>query len=105
MTKGLPKYFEEYLDEKFNGINVKLDSMNDHLIKLNGTVASNKSNIQKICFALVVGSAVWIKESRDYIISFIRLYQFYLIFYLLSFQYTLVVSIHPITKVWIDIIR
>ena len=80
MATKLPAYYEKYFDEKFGNVDEKLDGINNHLKELNGQAKSNcdrsKDNTRKIKMlgiALVAGSFVWIKESRDMFIHTVRL--------------------------------
>jgi len=41
----------------------------NHLKELNGAVDANKTNVRRLALGVIIGSVVWIKESRDVIIG------------------------------------
>ena len=77
----LPAYYEKYFDEKFGNVEEKLDGINDHLKELNSSAKKNHTRstdntrkIKMLAVALVAGSFVWIKESRDAFIHVFKLF-------------------------------
>ena len=77
----LPAYYEKYFDEKFDNVEGKLDNINDHLKELNSSAKKNHTRstdnsrkIKMLAVALVAGSFVWIKESRDTMIHVFKLF-------------------------------
>ena len=101
MTKQLPAYFEEYLDEKFNRVLGRLDSLVSEFKRMNGTLASvkvvanknriigkdNSAKIKKVCedvknnrwyvflafVCIMVLGIVFLKESEFSVLKIISL--------------------------------
>ena len=106
MSKQLPAYFKDYLDEKFehtndkiNGLTEEVSGVKEELKKINGDIVSmkeeqarvvmtqkikqplldktvrgvkeNRRRIWYIGVFIVLGSFIWIKESRDLLLSVI----------------------------------
>lgn len=59
------------IDERQKIVLAHLIEVETHLKELNGNVNRNKANIQKVVYAIMLGSVIWIKESRDFMIGFL----------------------------------
>lgn len=83
MTQKLPAYFEKYFENKFGEVHQKIDDLKAHVndeveelknrvYKVEDGVVNMKKEIMKIWIALIMLTPVYIKDSRDYILSAIR---------------------------------
>lgn len=70
---------KSYLDERFNVLMDKIDAVgvtvheitqkSDHLEQM---IRKNKQQIRYLWIGLVLGTFIWVKESRELIIDFIK---------------------------------
>lgn len=60
------------IDERQAEIRKSIVAIEIHLRELNGTVSKNKQNIFRLTYALIGGSVIWIKESRDFLLTVIK---------------------------------
>lgn len=60
------------VDERQVEILKKMNNVEEHLERLNGQVGKNKDNIAKVFWLLILGSVIYIKESRDFLITLIK---------------------------------
>lgn len=67
------------IDERQKTISEHVAEIEEHLRELNGSVARNQAGISKNSFnikvlgvVLVAGSFIWIKESRDFILTLLK---------------------------------
>lgn len=60
------------IDERQQELLKHTSEIEAHLKELNGSVSRNKENILRLAYSLIIGTTIWIKESRDFIISIIK---------------------------------
>lgn len=82
MTNKLPAYFEKYFEQKFGELNQRIDDLKSHVndevmelknrvYKVEDGIFDLKRQIMRIWIAMIFLTPIYIKDSRDYLLSII----------------------------------